>query len=565
MNSHSILLAAIIQEQRMSNEKSLDALINWIDANEASVIALSGEWGAGKTHLWERCQKKSKNIKVKNALYASLFGVRTINNLKIKILSSWLDQKNGGKLNQTVSDSLSTAAKFLKGLHRSVEAIDEIPLIAIPSLIKDKLIVIDDIERKHKSLEVDELLGFVNECISKYSVQFLLILNDEKLSDKAVWDKFREKIIDREIAIKPTADEACQIALKIKASSYSKEIITINHEFNIANIRSLVKIISSINEIFKDQGPLEIAAQEQLLPPAFLLSAAYHGAINNGPPLDYISSFNSTEARARTQNEDNKFEEKWIELITKNKIYRADSFENEIATSLKTHIFNRSIIKEAVDKNQRRARKNMAMESSDAFLENFEWDPQNSQKKLLQDAKELTKQAAFLDLSTALNLCDVFSKIDNNITEEFINDWIKTHTPPDFNVYSAINAYASRKIPKKIFAYLEESSPRQISTQPTLKDAILNHPEFKDDKERQDILGKAEIEDYVNVIKNLSKEDFKRIIKRQKILQRFERDHSPEYRETEKFNEAYLLISREIPRTRIAELIDLHLIPIDDN
>uniref|UniRef100_U9TN23 Uncharacterized protein n=1 Tax=Rhizophagus irregularis (strain DAOM 181602 / DAOM 197198 / MUCL 43194) TaxID=747089 RepID=U9TN23_RHIID len=47
-------------------------------------------------------------------------------------------------------------------------------LLALPTFTRNKLILIDDIERKHKSFEADELLGFINEFSEKYSTRFLL-------------------------------------------------------------------------------------------------------------------------------------------------------------------------------------------------------------------------------------------------------------------------------------------------------------------------------------------------------------------------------------------------------
>lgn len=43
-----------------------------------NVIALSGRWGTGKSHLWDEIQKSSHDDSVKGAIYISLFGLASM-------------------------------------------------------------------------------------------------------------------------------------------------------------------------------------------------------------------------------------------------------------------------------------------------------------------------------------------------------------------------------------------------------------------------------------------------------------------------------------------------------
>jgi hypothetical protein len=56
-----------------------------LDDKENKVIALSGLWGTGKSHLWDETRKVSQDPAAKNALYVSLFGVSDMATLKLKI------------------------------------------------------------------------------------------------------------------------------------------------------------------------------------------------------------------------------------------------------------------------------------------------------------------------------------------------------------------------------------------------------------------------------------------------------------------------------------------------
>ena len=53
---------------------------------DSRVIALSGKWGTGKSHLWHEVQAASSDEAVKGALYVSLFGLSDTDQLKKKLL-----------------------------------------------------------------------------------------------------------------------------------------------------------------------------------------------------------------------------------------------------------------------------------------------------------------------------------------------------------------------------------------------------------------------------------------------------------------------------------------------
>ncbi len=53
----------------MSLEKTKKQLVELLGRSDNHVIALSGKWGTGKTHLWNEVKKESKDEKIKRALY----------------------------------------------------------------------------------------------------------------------------------------------------------------------------------------------------------------------------------------------------------------------------------------------------------------------------------------------------------------------------------------------------------------------------------------------------------------------------------------------------------------
>ena len=75
---------------------------------ENKVVALSGLWGTGKSHLWDDVKASSADPAVKSALYVSLFGVADMATLKLKIVQSAVPVAGGSNV---ATDLAKTAWK----------------------------------------------------------------------------------------------------------------------------------------------------------------------------------------------------------------------------------------------------------------------------------------------------------------------------------------------------------------------------------------------------------------------------------------------------------------------
>src|SRR5471030_1487399 len=89
-----------------------------IDDRDNGVIALSGKWGTGKSYMWRQVQKDSTNDAIKKALYVSLFGVKDIMQLKLRIVQSAIpDSKTGHVAREVASGAVRQLIKFAKGFN----------------------------------------------------------------------------------------------------------------------------------------------------------------------------------------------------------------------------------------------------------------------------------------------------------------------------------------------------------------------------------------------------------------------------------------------------------------
>ena len=71
----------------MANVENLEyKLLDLINAKESVAIALTGEWGIGKTHFWNNFYEKNHaKFKTKKYAYVSLFGIESLESLKFEI------------------------------------------------------------------------------------------------------------------------------------------------------------------------------------------------------------------------------------------------------------------------------------------------------------------------------------------------------------------------------------------------------------------------------------------------------------------------------------------------
>ena len=151
---------------------------------------------------------------MKGALYVSLFGLSDTDQLQKQLLESVVPgaESNPG-LWEGAKQAVSSGVKVLEGFHKSFAAISDFSLLLAPAMLRKKVIVIDDIERRHERLSIDEVLGFIDQYNQQYGSRFVLILNSDQLAQKAAWETLREKVIDQEIRLLTTPQESFKIAI----------------------------------------------------------------------------------------------------------------------------------------------------------------------------------------------------------------------------------------------------------------------------------------------------------------------------------------------------------------
>jgi len=230
---------AIMTPQPFLRQKIVGEELRRLLHGPAKVVLLSGEWGVGKTYLVKEYFDKDHT-----AIYVSLYGASSIDDVRSRCIASWFSKATGrwrkeagagwGQLLKWIpgfgkrSDSLNNFAQIY-----GIPNVGQYPGIAtlgFHALIDSSdvsLIIIDDIERRSKKeLNFEELLGFADILREKHSIAVILVGNFDEVNDTTSDVKRNsraefgaERAIASEVVLNPTIEEICNISVSRSPNS----------------------------------------------------------------------------------------------------------------------------------------------------------------------------------------------------------------------------------------------------------------------------------------------------------------------------------------------------------
>lgn len=170
-----------------------DNIKNFLSMENTGALLIVGAWGSGKTYYIDNVvfKKLGEGDKPRQCIRVSLFGVKDTTDIPYRVFQAFTDQE--------VSDRTKGVVKFDKirdwsnriynVFPKFKEYVDFSPLFtkgnAVYSLIpKDAVICFDDIERATETLDINEILGAVNELVENRHYKVLLIANKEYIDNK---------------------------------------------------------------------------------------------------------------------------------------------------------------------------------------------------------------------------------------------------------------------------------------------------------------------------------------------------------------------------------------------
>lgn len=271
-------------------EETKSALLAAITNENYPVVALVGNWGVGKTYLWDKIRKENierlAQVRPKYA-YVSLFGARNAADIKVSIFAA-IEDINPSPPNSALAKPISPGsslfsrisqsklAQFIAGRKGQIDtastamgAKGKIVAGVVGTIIdvlqfrtvRNILICLDDFERVNSTLGPSEVLAIVNELATERKCKVLLLMSTESgmsAEAKKELGVYREKVIDKEIALDPEIDYACQAA--IPDANIRQLLRPHILALGLKNIRVIRKLRATIEEI-SDRTQISLNAE----------------------------------------------------------------------------------------------------------------------------------------------------------------------------------------------------------------------------------------------------------------------------------------------------------------
>lgn len=221
----------------------------FLRSTDAEVLCITGDWGVGKTFTWNKLLREaadSGELSRKKYSYVSLFGLNSLAEVKSAIAENL--QIMGSEQFKPVSDvanALLSTAKHLKGFASVIpyvgKGLADSGNLLFASVVNDQIVCIDDLDRRGTNIRIDDVLGLVTSLRDERQCNVVLLLNEEKLDGKDIFDRHFEKAIDSRLVFAPSAKEAAGHGIATK-DDIGNDVAQNCIRLGISNIRVVRKI-----------------------------------------------------------------------------------------------------------------------------------------------------------------------------------------------------------------------------------------------------------------------------------------------------------------------------------
>jgi hypothetical protein len=350
------------------------ALDRFIGSDELSVLALSGNWGVGKTHLLRQYTAAVDLPPGFNGVsYVSCFGVTTVDELRARATVSMKFRKDKdeilGRYQSEAKASLVASDLLSTGVKRALQVMKTgwsgLAAEATYWFVRDALVCLDDIERADQALRVGLIMGFIDELRTK-GCKVILVLNREKLLQSDVVDRYWEKVVDVDVKLSPKVSENVALAfgatgLDPKCASWAQEVFEKVSADNIRVHRRaawLMRQIQAHTSVLSDGLQQYVAQHAALLTWALLDPTA---AI----PLDVVSSpkygfmYRTMMKQAGTEQPIGEDAMRWVEA-TESMGFAPASFDPLLVDLIRTGWCEESALAGVLQSTETEFRKNQA-------------------------------------------------------------------------------------------------------------------------------------------------------------------------------------------------------------
>jgi hypothetical protein len=405
------------------------------------VIAIRGAWGVGKTFAWKKYLTEARNngiIALNNYSYVSLFGLNSLNELKLAVFMGMVNKKNIGAPQD--SGVMKSARKKMAWLSRNtIQVLKGLPYVkdltaTIESVafysVRKTIICIDDFERKGKSLDAQDIMGLVNFLKEERECKVVLILNDESLDDQASMDygKYREKVIDIEVVFSPTASECAEIGLSNDA--VSPKLRSFVENLGINNIRIIKKIERLSGIIYPHVAEFQEGVLNRALHSLVLFTWSLYSGTKSVPALDSIKNLQGGYEWLGLFGEESQetAEEKEQKAVLRQYGFEGcDEFDLQVATVVEQGYVDEALFVEQAKQLSEKMKASKSMgsfnEAWDMYHNSFDGDDEELVHALHTGLLEAIAHITPLDLDSAVGLLRELDR--GEMADEIISTYVE--------------------------------------------------------------------------------------------------------------------------------------------
>lgn len=199
----------------------LDELSYYCKApKHVGAVLITGEWGCGKTYFVEHTLKNALKDEC-IILRVSLFGLSSTEELHQAVKTAWINETEDVSITsgmvkldsffKPIKDSLKES-EVLPGVFNAFLNFDSSKFIKVKNEINNKRVVLvfDDLERN--KMDVDIVLGIINDYCENKEFPTIIVANENKISDESdeeqmSYKRIKEKIIQKTLKYTPEFDD----------------------------------------------------------------------------------------------------------------------------------------------------------------------------------------------------------------------------------------------------------------------------------------------------------------------------------------------------------------------
>ena len=222
----------------------IEGISNYFEMKTTGALMITGHWGCGKTYfIKNEVIPYTQKVLGKKLIMVSLFGINDLSEIPERVLYAYLDAYGKDKTGFNLGRVADVIAKMADSIPKLKEYVDIDKLLGrgqgIYKLIpNDVIICLDDLERVVDSIDINNVLGVINELVENLEYKVIVIANEGFIKNNELI--FKEKVVEKTLVFIPNI-----------INIYQGIVLSYNDEqFTSYMLETAVKLIDSKNALY---------------------------------------------------------------------------------------------------------------------------------------------------------------------------------------------------------------------------------------------------------------------------------------------------------------------------